>query len=77
MDDDKPIATIDPPEIRHCMCGERASFGFGPPSGASVDADVWYCAAHREEGQRRWPRRYGPPVTNLSLFLTRFRREAR
>jgi hypothetical protein len=46
---DEPIPEMVRPEIRRCaVCGERASFGFGPPGGTALDADAWYCGTHRE-----------------------------
>ena len=62
-DMDEPTPVIDPPESRHCaVCGEAASYGFGPP-GRFGPAEAWYCGAHREEGEQRWATRYGalPP----------------
>jgi hypothetical protein len=63
---DEPILHDPPPEDRRCaVCGsERASFGFGPPGTLSTDA--WYCAEHRQDGERAWAARYrmrpkGPP----------------
>lgn len=50
---DEPIPEMDRPEIRRCaVCGERASFDFGPPGGTALDADAWYCGTHRDEGER-------------------------
>jgi hypothetical protein len=58
---DEPIPEMDRPEIRRCpVCGDRASFGFGPPGGTALDADAWYCGTHRDEGERRWTARYRP-----------------
>lgn len=58
---DQPITDIGSPTSRHCaVCGETASFGFGPPGGPVLDADAWYCGAHREEGERLWTARYRP-----------------
>ena len=63
MADDEMPHVDPPPETRRCaVCGsERASFGFGPP-GVS-EADAWYCAEHRAEGERRWAARYRPQPT--------------
>ena len=59
--DDEPIANIAPLVSRRCtVCGERASFGFGAPGNPALDADAWYCGAHREEGERAWTARYRP-----------------
>jgi hypothetical protein len=59
MADDEPIPHVDPPrETRRCaICGKWASFGFGPPG--VLPADAWYCAEHREHGERAWAARYG------------------
>jgi len=58
---DEPITDIDLPESRSCtVCGERASFGFGPPGNPALEAEAWYCGAHREEGERAWTARYRP-----------------
>jgi hypothetical protein len=65
---DEPTPTIDPPGTWRCaVCSERAAYGFGPPGSPVQAADGWYCAAHREEGERRWAARYrgsslGPAV---------------
>jgi hypothetical protein len=60
---DEPTPVIDPPESRRCaICGEPwASYGFAPPGSPPQPADSWYCATHREEGDRRWSARYGRP----------------
>jgi hypothetical protein len=64
---DEPTPDIDP-DIRRCaICGDRASYGFGPPGSPAQPANAWYCATHREEGERRWAARYrgtslGPAV---------------
>jgi hypothetical protein len=60
---DDPTPDIAPPDIRRCaICGEpRASYGFGPPGSPAQAAEAWYCATHREEGDRRWTARYGRP----------------
>jgi hypothetical protein len=56
--DDDPH--VDPPRETRCcaVCGAaHASFGFGPPG--VLPADAWYCAEHREDGERAWAARYG------------------
>jgi len=61
MADDEPILHVEPPrETRLCaVCGAaHASFGFGPPG--VLPADAWYCAEHREDGERAWSARYRP-----------------
>jgi hypothetical protein len=60
---DEPSLVIDPPDIRRCaICGDAgASYGFGPPGNPAPPAEAWYCATHREEGERRWSARYGRP----------------
>jgi hypothetical protein len=61
MDDPFPDINPRPEAIRRCaVCGERASFGFGPPGATQADAEAWYCGAHREEGERLWAARYRP-----------------
>lgn len=51
----------DPPESYSCaICGARAPYGFGSPATPVQPADAWYCATHREEGERRWATRYRP-----------------
>jgi hypothetical protein len=56
---DEPIADFDLAERRRCViCGERASFGFGAPGKPALEADGWYCSAHREERERAWTARY-------------------
>jgi len=56
-----PFPDIAPPPTRRCaVCGESASFGFGAPGNPAVDAEAWYCGAHREEGERTWTARYRP-----------------
>lgn len=58
---DEPITEMAAPESRRCkVCGERASFGFRPPGNLALDADAWYCGAHREEGERACTARYRP-----------------
>jgi hypothetical protein len=46
---DEPTPEFDPPpELRRCaVCGEAASYGFGPPGGPVQPAGAWYCATHR------------------------------
>ena len=57
----EPITEMDAPEIQRCaVCGETASYGFGPPGGFAA-AETWYCADHREEGEQAWAARYRPP----------------
>lgn len=58
MDEDEPIPSLDPPTIRRCaVCGETASYRFGPPGGSSA-AEARYCAGHRDDGERLWTARY-------------------
>ena len=49
---------MDDPFRRCAVCGEVASFGFGVPGSPAVEADEWYCGAHRDEGERLWTARY-------------------
>lgn len=59
---DELITGIDLSERRRCTaCGEKASFGFGPPGSPALDADAWYCGAHQAEGERLWAAAY--PLT--------------
>ena len=59
--DDSPTPEITPLVSRRCaVCSERASFGFGPPGNPALDANAWYCGAHREEGERAWMALYRP-----------------
>jgi len=55
---DEPITGIDPPESRCAVCGERASFGFGPPGNPVLDVEAWYLRPTWEEGERAWSARY-------------------
>jgi hypothetical protein len=58
---DEPFPDIRPPETRRCaICGATASFGFGPPGTTQAEAEAWYCARHRYEGERIWAARYRP-----------------
>jgi hypothetical protein len=55
------VGDIDPPAMRRCaVCGEGASYGFGPPGFSLQPAEAWYCGAHRHEGERVWAARYRP-----------------
>ena len=57
----EPILELDPPDIpRSAVCGANASFGFGPPGAAMSPTEAWYCAEHRQAGERRWQERYCP-----------------
>ena len=58
---DEPVTPIfDAPESRRCaVCGEHASYGFGPPGFPLQPAEAWYCGLHRHEGERAWAARYG------------------
>lgn len=58
---DGSIPEMAAPESRCCaVCGERASCGFGAPGNPALEAEAWYCGAHREEGERAWMARYRP-----------------
>jgi hypothetical protein len=58
---DEPTPILDPPESYRCtICGEGASYGFGPPGFPLQPAEAWYCGSHREEGERAWAARYRP-----------------
>ena len=60
---DEPSPEIDPGMIRRCaVCGELASYGFGPPGGPVQQADAWYYGTHRQEGDRHWTQRHGHPT---------------
>jgi hypothetical protein len=61
---DEPIRpTLDPPELHRCaMCGEHASYGFGPPGFPLQPVEAWYRGSHRREGERAWAARYRPGV---------------
>jgi hypothetical protein len=66
---DEPITGTDSSERRRCtVCGEKASFGFGPPGSPALDADAWYCGAHQAEGDRR-QRRIGAGRLAYALSL--------
>ena len=67
---DEPTPVLDPPEIRRCaVCGEGASFGFGAPGSPAQPVEAWYCAAHREEGERLWTARYRGTSLGPALLL--------
>jgi hypothetical protein len=58
MTDDEPH--VDPPREERCcaICGAaHASFGFVPPG--VLPADAWYCAEHRQDGERTGRRATG------------------
>ena len=45
---------LTPPESRRCtVCGEMASFGFGPPSSPVLDADSVALTGRRVSGPGR------------------------
>ena len=67
---EEPIPEITSPESRRCaVCGERASFGFGAPGNPALEAEAWYCGAHREDGERAWTARYRPSPSGLGDSL--------
>jgi hypothetical protein len=50
--DDEPTPIPDSSVSHRCaMCGEGASYGFGPPGFPLQPAEAWYCGAHREVGR--------------------------
>lgn len=66
----EPIAEMDAREVRRCaICGEAASYGFGPPAGPVQPTEAWYCAGHRDEGERRWAARYRATSLGPALLL--------